>query len=41
VLRHYESPAAQIMWALVRDDLPPLDKVCRDELAAAKARERE
>ena len=26
VLRHdYESIAAQIMWALVRDDLPPLD----------------
>ncbi len=42
VLRHdYESIAAQIMWALVRDDLPPLEKACRDELAAAKARERE
>jgi hypothetical protein len=22
------------MWAPVRDDLPPLEKVCRDELAA-------
>ena len=42
VLRHdYESIAAQIMWALVRDDLPSLDKVCRGEPAAAKAREQE
>ncbi len=40
VLRHnYEGVAAQVMWALVRDDLPPLDKVCREELAAAQARE--
>jgi len=37
VLRHnYESIAAQIMWARVRYDLAPLDKVCHD--AAAKAR---
>jgi len=42
VLRHDdESIAAQIMWALVHDDLAPLDKVCRDELAAARAREQE
>jgi hypothetical protein len=42
VLRHdYESIAAQILWALVRDDLAPLDKVCRDELAVAMAREQE
>lgn len=42
VLRHdYESIAAQVMWALVHDDLDPLDKVCRDELVAAKAREQE
>jgi uncharacterized protein with HEPN domain len=42
VLRHdYESIAAQVMWALVRDDLPLLDQVCREELAAAKAREHE
>jgi uncharacterized protein with HEPN domain len=40
VLRHdYESIAAQIVWALVRDDLPPLDEVCREELAAANARQ--
>ena len=38
VLRHnYESIAAQVMWALVRDDLPPLEKVCREELRAALA----
>ena len=41
-LRHdYESIAPQVMWALVRDDLPPLEKVCRDELAAAQALEGE
>lgn len=29
VLCHdYESIAAQVMWELVRDDLPPLEKVC-------------
>ncbi len=40
VLRHnYESIAAPVMWTLVRDDLQPLEKVCRDELAAAIARE--
>jgi uncharacterized protein with HEPN domain len=35
VLRHnYEDIAAPVMWALVRDDLPPLERVCRAELAA-------
>ena len=35
VLRHdYESVAAPIMWKLVKDDLPILEKVCRQELAA-------
>jgi len=34
VLRHnYENIAAPVMWALVRDDLPPLERVCRTELA--------
>ena len=34
VLRHdYESIAAPVMWKLVQDDLPPLEKVCREELA--------
>jgi uncharacterized protein with HEPN domain len=37
VLRHnYESVAAQVMWALVRDELAPLEKACREELAAAR-----
>jgi uncharacterized protein with HEPN domain len=36
VLRHnYEGIAAEVMWALVRDDLPTLERVCRAELAAA------
>jgi uncharacterized protein with HEPN domain len=36
VLRHnYESIAAPIMWAPVRDDLTSLDIACREELAAA------
>jgi len=39
VLRHnYEDVAAPIMWALVRDDLPPLEKVCREELSAERER---
>ena len=39
VLRHnYEDIAAPVMWALVRDDLPPLEKVCREELAAEQGR---
>ena len=34
VLRHdYESIAAPIMWKLAQDDLPLLDRVCREELA--------
>jgi hypothetical protein len=42
VLRHnYESTTAQVMRARMRDDLAPLDKVCRDEFATAKSRERE
>ena len=33
VPRHdYESVSAPIMWKLVREDLPLLDRVCRDEL---------
>src|ERR1022692_2956548 len=35
VLRHnYEGISASVMWALGQDDLPPLEKVCRAELAA-------
>lgn len=40
VLRHnYESISAPVMWAVGRDNLPPLEKVCRDELAAAQPEE--
>ena len=34
VLRHdYEHVAHDVLWRVVRDDLPPLEKVCREELA--------
>jgi uncharacterized protein with HEPN domain len=34
VLRHdYESIAPPVMWKLVQDDLPLLEKACREELA--------
>jgi uncharacterized protein with HEPN domain len=34
VLRHdYEAISAPIMWKLVQDDLPSLERVCREELA--------
>ena len=37
VLRHdYGSIAAPVMWALVRENLPPLERVCREELAAER-----
>lgn len=40
VLRHgYEDIAAPILWKLVREDLPQLEQVCRDELAAEQGRE--
>jgi uncharacterized protein with HEPN domain len=39
ILRHdYGSIAPPLMWALVRGDLPPLERACRNELAAAIAR---
>jgi uncharacterized protein with HEPN domain len=42
VLRHnYEGISASVMWALGRDDLPSLERVCRAELAAAKANEQD
>jgi uncharacterized protein with HEPN domain len=32
VPRHnYETVAAPVMWSLVHDDLPPLERVCREE----------
>jgi uncharacterized protein with HEPN domain len=38
VLRHeYERVAYDVLWRLVRDDLPPLGRVCRAELAREQA----
>jgi uncharacterized protein with HEPN domain len=38
VLRHdYEAISAPIMWKLVQDDLAPLERVCREELAREHA----
>ena len=40
VLRHdYESIAASVMWKLAQDDLPALEKACREELALELVRE--
>ena len=34
VLRHeYERVAYDVLWRVVHDDLPPLEKVCQEELA--------
>ena len=42
VLRHdYGRVAHDVLWHVARDDLPPLEAVCREELVAALARERE
>ena len=42
VLRHdYENIAAPVMWALVRENLPLLDEVCREELAMEQAQARQ
>ena len=41
VLRHdYEHVAHDVLWHVVHDDLPPLEKVCREELAREQAAER-
>ena len=41
VLRHeYERIAHDVLWRVVRDDLSPLEKVCREELAREQATER-
>jgi uncharacterized protein with HEPN domain len=40
MLRHaYETVAHDVLWHVVRDNLPPLEQVCRAELTAAQARE--
>jgi uncharacterized protein with HEPN domain len=32
VLRHgYENISSPVMWKLVREDLPKLEEICRDE----------
>ena len=37
VLRHaYGNIAPPLMWTLVREDLPLLERVCREELAAVR-----
>ena len=39
VLRHdYEHVAHDVLWRLVREDLPILEEVCRAELAAEQSR---
>ncbi|MGQ0446187.1 MAG: HepT-like ribonuclease domain-containing protein [Beijerinckiaceae bacterium] len=41
VLRHdYERIAPDVLWKLAQVDLLALDRVCRDELAAALARDK-
>ena len=41
VLRHeYEHVAHDVLWHVVRNDLPPLERVCRAELARAQAGDR-
>jgi uncharacterized protein with HEPN domain len=40
VLRHeYESVAPPVMWKLAQEDLTPLERVCREELAREQAGE--
>ena len=40
VLRHdYEHVAYDLLWHVVRDDLPALEKICHEELAAEQVRE--
>ena len=41
VLRHeYEDIAHDVLWHVVHDNLPPLKKVCLDELATARESDR-
>jgi uncharacterized protein with HEPN domain len=35
--REYERVAYDVLWRVARDDLPPLDKACREELAMSRA----
>lgn len=41
VLRHdYEHVAHDVLWHVVLDNLPPLERACRDELAAEQEAQR-
>ncbi len=41
ILRHeYERVAHDVLWHVVHNDLPALDQVCREALAAETARDR-
>jgi len=41
VLRHdYEHVAHDVLWRVVHDGLPTLERVCREDLAAEQTRER-
>jgi uncharacterized protein with HEPN domain len=41
ILRHdYEDVAHDVLWHVVRNDLPALEKVCREELAQQQEKER-
>lgn len=41
ILRHeYENVAHDVLWHVVRDNLPALETACREELAAEQVRER-
>jgi uncharacterized protein with HEPN domain len=40
VLRHeYEHVAHDVLWHVMQDDLPPLERVCREELMRAQTGE--
>jgi uncharacterized protein with HEPN domain len=40
ILRHeYEGISAPVMWKLAQDELTPLERVCREELAREQASE--
>lgn len=42
VLRHeYRDVAPEIIWRVVRDDLPDLERVCREELAVELERDKQ
>ena len=42
VLRHeYERVAYDVLWRVMHDELPPLEKACREELASERATDRD